>query len=161
MFCTKCGAKNNDSSNFCIKCGNPLQQAGTQERKLLFIPKASVGKFVGTGVYRQFYNLLITDRRIIAGRTGMELIRSVSRALQDGKKYSDLDPEQMLQADKRNFAFYFSDLKNLELKKMLIGGSGRITLRSSSGDTKRIFFDKKYYGEVEKVLRQVASSILR
>lgn len=161
MFCNKCGTKNDDSSNFCVKCGNPLRQASVQEKKLLFIPKASIGKFVGTGVYRQFYNLLITDRRIIAGRTGIEVIRSVSRALQDGNKYSDLEPEQILRADKHNFAIYFSDLKDLELKKMLIGGSGRITLRSSSGDVKRIFFDKKYYGEVEKVLKQVAGKILK
>jgi hypothetical protein len=160
MFCSKCGTKNDDSSNFCVKCGNPLRQVSIKEKNLLFIPKASIGKFVGTGVYRQFYNLLITDRRIIAGRTGMELIRSVSRALQDGKKYSDLEPEQILQVDKRNFAFYFSDLKNLELKKMLIGGSGRITLSSRSGDTKRIFFDKKYYREVERVLKQVAGNVL-
>lgn len=25
MFCTKCGAKNDDSAKFCVECGNPLE----------------------------------------------------------------------------------------------------------------------------------------
>ena len=29
MFCSKCGAKNNANSKFCMSCGNTLQKANT------------------------------------------------------------------------------------------------------------------------------------
>ena len=103
--CPRCGQTNIHGAKFCGGCGTPLggptqqrvqpapiypqqvqgisQQTHVLERKLLFIPKASVSKFIGTGVYRQFYNLVITDSRIIAGRTGIDIVTGVSRALQD------------------------------------------------------------------------------
>ena len=181
--CPKCGQAVPNDLKFCGSCGTQLnwptqpqmpptpvypqqpqgvsQQTYTIERKLLFIPRASTRKFIGIGVHRQFYNLVITDRRIIAGRTGIDLVKGISRAMQDKKKYADWEPEQILQADKRNFAFQFSNLQVLELKKGALGGYAYMIPHDRAGNRKKIFFDRKYYSEVENVLKQIAAYILK
>jgi len=181
--CPRCGQAVLQSVRFCGGCGMPLnwptqqqvqpapvypqqpqrvsQQTYALERKLLFVPKASTSKFIGTGVYRQFYNLVITDRRIIAGRTGIDMVKGISRAMQDKTKYADWEPEQILQADEHNFALQFSNLQTLELKKGALGGYSYMILHDRSGDSKKIFFDKKYYSEVENVFKQVAGYMLK
>jgi hypothetical protein len=181
--CPRCGQLVAHGVKFCGGCGMPLnwptqqqiqsvpvypqqpqgvsQQTYTLERKLLFIPRASTRKFIGIGVHRQFYNLVITDRRIIAGRTGIDLVKGISRAMQDKKKYADWEPEQILQADKHNFAFQFSNLQILELKKGALGGYAYMVAHDKSGNKKQIFFDRKYYSEVENVFKQVAGYILK
>jgi len=181
--CPGCGQTVPSGLRFCGNCGTSLnwptqqqiqsvpvypqqpqgisQQTYTTERKLLFVPRASTRKFIGIGVHRQFYNLVITDRRILAGRTGIDLVKGVSKAMQDKTKYADWEPEQILQADKRNFAFQFSNLQVLELKKGALGGYAYMIPHDRSGNRKKIFFDRKYYSEVENVLKQVAGYILK
>jgi hypothetical protein len=181
--CPTCGQAVPNDLKFCSKCGTQLnwpaqqqmqpgpvyppqpqgvtQQTYVPERKLLFIPKASVANFIGTGVYRQFYNLLITDRRIIAGRTGIDIVRGLSKAMQDETKYADLEPEQVLRADEHNFAFQYNNLKILELKQGVLGGQSYMIIRDRSGDSKKIFFDKKHYAEVLNVLKQFAGFVLK
>ena len=33
MFCSKCGARNDDHARFCVGCGSPLQTAGANKKK--------------------------------------------------------------------------------------------------------------------------------
>jgi len=181
--CPRCGQAVLQSARFCGGCGMPFnwptqqqiqpalvypqqpqgisQQTYALESKLLFVPRASTRKFIGIGVHRQFYNLVITDRRIVAGRTGINVVKGISRAMQDKTKYANWEPEQILQADKHNFAFQFSNLQILELKKGAIGGYAYMIPHDGSGSSKKIFFDKKYYSQVENVLKQVAGYILK
>ena len=72
-----------------------------------------------------------------------------------------MEPEQILRADDHNFAFRFNNLKTLELKKGIMGGWSYMIIHDRSGENKKIFFDKKYYSQVENVLRQVAGYVLK
>jgi len=180
--CPRCGQTIVHGVKFCGSCGAPLswatqqqmqpapiypqqfqglsQQTYVPERKLLFIPRASTIEFIGI---RQFYNLVITDRRIIAGRTGAGVYKysTISKALQDKTKYADLEPEQILRTDEHNFAFQYNNLKVLELKGGVLGGQSYMIIHDRSGDSKKIFFDKKHYAEVLNVLKQFAGFVLK
>ncbi len=37
MFCTNCGHKNPDGSNFCSSCGHPLAEAGGSDTTITFV----------------------------------------------------------------------------------------------------------------------------
>ena len=38
MFCTNCGHKNPEGSNFCASCGNPLTEGGATDTTITFMP---------------------------------------------------------------------------------------------------------------------------
>jgi pSer/pThr/pTyr-binding forkhead associated (FHA) protein len=38
MFCTNCGHKNPEGSNFCASCGNPLTEGGGTDTTITFMP---------------------------------------------------------------------------------------------------------------------------
>ena len=38
MFCTNCGHKNPEGSNFCASCGNPLTEGATTDTTITFLP---------------------------------------------------------------------------------------------------------------------------
>src|SRR5689334_17513636 len=38
MFCTNCGHKNPDGSNFCASCGNPLTEPASTDTTITFLP---------------------------------------------------------------------------------------------------------------------------
>jgi pSer/pThr/pTyr-binding forkhead associated (FHA) protein len=38
MFCTNCGHKNPDGSNFCASCGNPLTEGTSTDTTITFLP---------------------------------------------------------------------------------------------------------------------------
>jgi len=38
MFCTNCGHKNPEGSNFCASCGNPLSEGGSTDTTITFLP---------------------------------------------------------------------------------------------------------------------------
>jgi hypothetical protein len=81
--------------------------------------------------------------------------------MQDETKYADWEPEQILRADEHNFAFQYNNLKVLELKQGVLGGQPHMIIHDRSGDSKKIFFDKKHYAEVLDVLKQFAGFVLK
>lgn len=47
MFCSKCGAKNDDSAKFCEKCGEPLNTINSEKEIVVSIEDAKKNKKVG------------------------------------------------------------------------------------------------------------------
>lgn len=185
MFCTKCGAKNDETSNFCIKCGTPLQgtrspgaeqrPSGEQERVLLTVPKCYRDKFArGT----DFYNLLITDRRIICGKTGgTGLLRTrglagavvlkIAKDRQNVEKFSGIDPDEIVSLSKDNFAIPFVGFAEIKIFKRL--GQPYITFKLNS-EGKRfdrnsavprfLSFDRQYFEPLQTTLKNLAGAIV-
>ncbi len=169
MFCAQCGTKNDELSNFCMKCGIALRKTAAQEGKLLSVPRIYVRRALGE-LGRVFCNIIITDKRIVGAKTGSTwvrdkkliggLITATARASQDESKYADPSPEQILQADSANFAFAYDDLQGIELKKGLLGGPAHMVIKNKKGK-KEIWFDSKYLPEIEQVLARTATRILK
>lgn len=47
MFCSKCGAKNDDSAKFCEKCGEPLNKSSSEKEIVVSIEDTKRNKKVG------------------------------------------------------------------------------------------------------------------
>jgi hypothetical protein len=185
MFCSKCGTKNDESSNFCIKCGASLQMAGTQsarpapgneqERVLLTVPKCQRDKFArGT----DFCNLLITDRRIICGKTGSSFFRTkglagaavvkIAKYRQDTEKFSGIDPDEIAKLDRHNFAVPFVGFDEIKVSKQLgqpyirfkLNKEGRRFDRNSAVP-RFLTFDRQYLEPLQLTLKDLAGPIVR
>lgn len=186
MFCTKCGAKNDEASNFCIQCGAPLQGTGTQgtqqapgeeqERVLLTVPKCQRDKFArGT----DFYNLLITNRRIICGKTGGTsifrtkglagaIVLKVAKDRQDVEKFSGIDPEEIVSLDRHNFAVPFVGFDEIKVSKRLgqpyiefkLNKEGKRFDRNSAVP-RFLTFDRQYLEPLQATLKNLAGSIVK
>ena len=87
------------------------------------------------------------------GRTGRAWVRddkvvgaiiaSAVKSRQDERKYADLSPQQMLEADPNNFAFAFDDLKRIELKKEFgPGGRSYLVIHPIKGSRKALYFGR-------------------
>jgi len=186
MFCTKCGTRNDESSNFCIKCGTPLQASGMQEaqqapgqeqeRVLLTVPKCYRDKFArGT----HFYNLLITDRRVICGRTGgTGLLRTsglagavvlkIAKDRQDVDKFSAVDPDEIVNLSKDNFAIPFVGFDEIKIFKRLgqpyiqfkLNSEGKRFDRNSAVP-RFLSFDRQYFEPLQSTLKNLAGTIVK
>jgi len=186
MYCTKCGAKSDETSNFCMECGTPLQgtrSPGTeqrpsegQERVLLIVPKCHRDKFArGT----HFYNLLITDRRIVCGRTGgTGLLRTsglagavvlkIAKDRQDVEKFSGMDLDEIVNLSRDNFAVPFVGFEQIGIFKRL--GQPYVTFKLNS-EGKRfdpnsavprfLSFDRQYFEPLQTTLKSLAGTILK
>lgn len=186
MFCTKCGAENDESSNFCIRCGTPLQGTGMQgaeqasgeeqERVLLTVPKCAKDKFAGG---TDFYNLLITNRRIICGKTGGTsvfrtkklagaLVLKIAKDRQDVEKFSGMDLEEIVNLDKHNFAAPFVGFDEIKVSKRLgqpyigfkLNKEGRGFDRNSAVP-RFLTFDRQYLETLQLTLKNLAGTIVK
>lgn len=185
MFCTKCGAENDETSNFCIRCGASLQKAGMQsaklapvdeqERVLLTVPKCQRDKFArGT----DFYNLLITNKRIICGKTGGSFFRTkglagavvlkIAKDRQNVEKLSDVDPDEIANLDRHNFAVRFIGFDEIKVSKRLgqpyiefkLNKEGRRFDRNSAVP-RFLTFDRQYLEPLQTTLKNLAGTIVK
>lgn len=185
MFCTKCGTRNDESSNFCIKCGAPLEGASMQsaqpapgeeqETVLLTVPKCRRDKFArGT----DFYNLLITNRRIICGKTGGSFFRTsglagalvfkITKDRQDAEKFSVIDPDEIVNLDRHNFAVPFVGFDEIKVSRLL--GSPQIRFKlnregrgfdRNSAVPRFLTFDGQYLEPLQTTLKSLAGTIVK
>ena len=186
MFCTKCGAKNDETSKFCIQCGAALQATGMQavpqapsqeqERVLLTVPKCYRDKFArGT----HFYNLLITDRRIVCGRTGgTGLLRTsglagavvlkIAKDRQDVEKFSGMDLDEIVNLSKDNFAVPFVGFNEIKIFKRLgqpyiafkLNSEGRKFDRNSAVP-RFLSFERQYFEPLQSTLKNLVGTIVK
>lgn len=186
VFCTKCGTKNDDASSFCIKCGTPLRRTGVegpeqtrgdeQERLLLTVPKCGRDKFLGG---TDFYNLLITNRRVICGKTGgTYILRSrkligaiVAKTVkdrQDVDKFSGIDLDEIVSLDRHNFSVPFIGFDEIKISK----GIGQPYIRFKLNNEGRRFdrnstvprfltFDRQYLETLQLTLKNLAGTIVK
>jgi len=113
-----------------------------QEKELLRIKGER--KVFGT---LEYYNVIATDKRIVIGRTKRTHLKLGALSPKWGK-YKNMTPEEVLNADKNNFAVNFEDVK-------FVSGllSGKIIVRNQKGEKKRIILKKKDYKELESLVQ--------
>ena len=185
MFCMKCGTKNDESSNFCMKCGTPLRGTGVQgaeaalgeeqERVLLTVPKCTKDKLSGR---TDFYNLIITNKRIICGKTGGTflatrglagaLVEKIAKDKQDVEAFSGKDLEEIVNLDKHNFAIPFVGFDEIKVSKQLgqpyirfkLNKEGRKFDRNSAVPN-FLKLDGQYLGTLQVTLKNLAGSIVK
>ncbi len=133
------------------------------EKKIGFVP---IIKKVKIGLMPE-YSIYITNKRLIFGRISGKSTKLkpglLGRVLmqRDGLKYADMNPEEILKVDKKNFAIPFEDIDRLEVGKRrgLIYGSMIVHLRS--GEKKKFCHtDEKSLKELPTILRQVIGNKL-
>ncbi len=107
MYCIKCGHKNNDNSQFCIKCGQPLltnMPPGELHKKYPQRPKKWMAMIISVFALTLAVLLLILilPTNLVAGRwyakNGMELIM-----LKNGKGMAVMD--QSSEAQREHFMY--------------------------------------------------------
>jgi len=135
-----------------------------EEEKILgMIPKAQVKPGLTD------YNLFITNTRIIGGKVGSSGLAGIaggavghiiSRALQDPNKYKDMNPNDVLNSHKKNFAWNFdTDIEAIKLIEGFITSKIKIKFSPLLGAKKKtIFFSEKYYDETKDILQHVVAS---
>ncbi len=113
------------------------------------------------------YNLFITNMRIIGGKVGASGLAgiaggsigyAISRVTIDKNKYANMNPDEILYADKKNFAWDINyDIVSLEVKKGLTASKIKVQLSPTLGNKKKnIFFSNQYFDWVNDVLRKTA-----
>lgn len=166
-----------------------------EEKILGVIPRATETGFMKAEVY----NIVITDRRIIGARLTAELAKEAvkeagkeakaagkgflkrmwaqtSVGLQVHKRYENMEPEEILREDEKNFAWDYEDIKAIKLKKggrpvVSIGVDysggppeekpGEMTVEDISGKKRTFTFDMSYFSKAKDVLKQAAGGKLR
>lgn len=175
-----------------------------EERVIGTIPDAAEKKgFLGG---EETFNMVITDRRIIGARSTPGLERKTTekageeafeKAKAEGKgflkqmwaqasagrqvhkRYENMDPEEILREDKKNFAWEYGGIKSIELKRrgrlgIIIhsvvqseGGLSRkqheskLIIEPISGKSRTFTFNVRHFDEAKDMLKQSAGSKLR
>jgi len=140
------------------------------------VPKCYRDKFArGT----HFYNLIITDRRIICGRTGgTGLLRTkglagavvlkIAKDRQDVDKFSGMDLDEIVNLSKDNFAVPFVGFDEIRIFKRL--GQPYITFKLNSEGRKFdrnsavprfLSFDRQYFEPLQSTLKNLAGPIVK
>ena len=114
-------------------------------------------------MWETYYNLLITNQRLIAGKIGVVWLRRIGQVVQaaslNGSKYRGWEPEQMARADQENLVFDFQHIKRFEMAQVL-WAKPRLIIHQGSGEKVEFWFDKKYQAELTRVLQNVAGSLV-
>ena len=147
-----------------------------QERVVLTVPKC--GKKKKLSGRTEFYNLMVTDRRIIAAKTGGTffatrglggaIVKSIAKGKQDVDKFSGKDLEEIISSDKNNFAIPFAGFDEIKVSKQLgqpyirfkLNKEGKKFDRNSSVP-QMLTFDKQYLGDLQTTLKNLAGAIVK
>lgn len=107
------------------------------------------------------YDLVITNKRIIGGKVGSSGLAflaggavgyALSRSIQEKEKYNDMNPEEVLNAHKKNFAWSFdTDVESIKLKDGIVDKKVIVRLKPHK---KKIILMKKESFEIAKALFQ-------
>jgi len=186
MFCTKCGTKNDESGDFCTKCGAALKGSGiqgtqggqgeVQEKVLLTVPKCARDKLGGRV---DFYNLIVTSRRLVCGKTGAAflasrgtlvgaLVEKIARDKQDAEAFSSRELDEIVDLDKDNFAVPFFGFDEIKVSKQLgqpyirfrLNNEGRRFDRNSAVP-KTLRLDGRYLETLQLTLKNLAGPVVR
>jgi hypothetical protein len=110
------------------------------------------------------YDLVVTNKRIIGGKVGSSGLAflaggaigyALSKSSQDKEKYKEMNPEEVLKAHKKNFAWRFdTDIESITLKDGMI--DKKIIVRLTSHKKKILLMKKAAFENAKELLQQVA-----
>ncbi len=139
------------------------------------LPKCQRDKFART----DFCNLIITNKRIIGGRTGGTfpfgnrglggaLVRKIAKERQDAEKFSDIDLDEIVNLGRDNFAIPFVGFDEIRIFKRL--GQPYITFKlnkegkrldRNSAIPRFLAFDRQYLETLQATLKNLAGAIVK
>jgi hypothetical protein len=129
----------------------------------------------------EFYNLIVTDRRVIGAKTGGTffatkglagaVVKKMAKDRQDIGKFAGKDFEEILRLDKNNWAVPFTGFSEIKIGKEIgPGAKGLIRFKLNkegkrfdphSSVPMRLAFDKKYLEELQVNLKAFAGKIIK
>ena len=115
------------------------------------------------------YDLVVTNKRIIGGKVGSSGLAflaggaigyALSKSGQDKEKYKDMDPEEVLKAHNKNFAWQLdTDIESFTLKDGMI--DKKIIVRLTSHKKKILLMKKDAFEHAKELLQQVAKDKIK
>lgn len=115
------------------------------------------------------YDLVVTNKRIIGGKVGSSGLAflaggaigyALSKSRQDQEKYKDMNPEEVLKAHEKNFAWRFdTDIESFTLKDGMI--DKKIIVRLTSHKKKILLMKKDAFEYAKELLQQVAKDKIK
>lgn len=137
------------------------------EQILLVVPgtEGQVTLLGGTPIM----TLIITDKHIVAGKVGSSGVRSgiaesiakgLHKKLMNHDKYDDMEVEEIVRADKHNFAFPYDELKEIVVKKPF-ASKPVLGLVTHKGKRVRLVLPKESFPQVREVLAKQAPDIVK
>lgn len=150
-----------------------------EEKVLLMVPKCAKQKMLSGR--SEFYNLIITEKRIIGAKTGGTFFATrgpigmvaekAAKDKQDVDKFSGKDLEEIVSSDKNNWAIPFAAFDEIKVtKQMGPGGQGFVRFKLNKEGKKldshssvpiSLTFDKQYLSNLQETLRSLASRIVK
>ena len=126
----------------------------------------------------EFYNLIVTNRRVVAAKTGGTffatrglvgaMVKSAAEGKQEVGKFEGKDLEEIIASDKNNFAIPFTGFDQIKVFKRLgrsflefkLNKEGKKIDRSSSVP-KWLIIGKQYFEDLKTTLENVAGTIVK
>ena len=172
-YCSNCGSQIKEGSKFCSNCGAPQQQRAAPPQQQYTPPPPQptnqqayqpqgepIQGYIQAckhGFPVNTFSLFLTNRRIIAAKTGGLAANFTAAGAASGgivggligagldarssggmtKKtleYSQMSPDQMLGQDKKNFEIQFASIQSVEMKNPGFIGQGEIKIKTSGKD---------------------------
>jgi hypothetical protein len=147
-----------------------------QEAVLLTVPKCEKKKRLSGRT--EFYNLIVTDKRIIGAKTGGTffatrglvgaMVKKAAKDRQDADKFSDKDLEEIINLDKDNFAVPFTGFNQIKIAKLLGQPQIRFKLNKEGKKLNRksavpdfLNLDKQYFETLQTTLKELAGPIVK
>lgn len=136
-----------------------------KEQILLTVPMCKMKTLTG----ERFYTLIITDKRIVAGKVGKSYVRGdkilgavvqkFEKSRMDADKYEGMEVEEIVHTGKDNFAFAYDELKEIVIKKVMFGNYF-LQLKPHKG--KQVHFQPdKALAPVQEILLKQAPDIVK
>ncbi len=196
-FCSNCGSQVTEGSKFCSNCGAPLQQTAPPQQTYAPPPPQPAPQPAPQPTYQpqgepiqgyiqackygfpvNTFSLFITNRRIVAAKTGglganftaagaagAGIVGGLIGAGIDARssggmtkktlEYSQMMPEQMLAQDKKNFEIPFMSIQSVEMKEPGFIGQGEIKVKTGGKDHRfMIDTSKEIFAEYVQTFHQ-------
>ncbi len=157
MFCTKCGAENDDNARFCVECGAKLGNSGKGIRPPSYDSEADVSKKMwNVGKYKKIIPIIIlvilavllVSKLILPGQTEKKVIKNIMSAEMTGDvdKIMDIVPEDLWDAAEKE------GLSRKEIKEELqdVLSEARDSLDSILGENWKYSYKIKNIEKVPK-----------
>jgi len=149
-----------------------------EERLILVVPKCVKKKALSGR--SEFYNLMVTDKRIVSTKTGGTFfatrgllgaaVQKMAKGRQDIDKFAGKEIDEIVGLDKNNWAVPFRGFDEIKLGKQIAGVHAIIRFKlnkdgkkcdTNSSVPQFLTFDKQYLNELRTTLADLAGNIVK
>lgn len=147
-----------------------------EEKVILTIPKCEKHKKLSGRT--EFYDLIITDKRIIGAKTGGTflatkgllgaVVKKIEKDRQDVDKFSGKELDEIISVDKNNWAVPFAGFDEIKVSKLLGQPQIRFKLNKEGKRLDRnsavpdlLNLDKQYLETLQTTLKSLAGTVLK